>query len=315
MLLEIVLFTVGVGILYFGAEWLVKGSASMAMTLGMSPMAVGLTVVAFGTSMPELVVSLTAVIKNASDVALGNVIGSNIANIGLVMAVGALFYPLAILRGTINRELPYMVGVTLLLMALCVDGEISRVDGLILIAVLLVFTGYCLYGVGKDKEEAEAVAGEVEDIAVEGESLRRNFGVTVAGIIGVIIGAYVMIESATKMARDLGITEFVIGVTVVAVGTSLPELATTAIAAMRKHTDIAVGNIIGSNIFNIGLVLGATATARPLEVSWEVLTTDMVIMCAFSLALIPFSMKLMVGRVAGATLLTGYALFVYTAFL
>ncbi len=313
MVLDVLLFLTGLALLYYGAEWLVRGSANVAMALGVTPMVVGLTVVAFGTSAPEVVASLVAVINGSPDIALGNVIGSNIANVGLVLACGALLYPLKILRSTRAVELPFMVGFTILLLVFCIDGLISRVDGGILLACVIGFTGYCLLYAKKGEEDEKAMEDEVQGIAKDDGNLAKEILITVVGIAGVVLGAYLLVDSATSIARAFGVSELVIGVTIVAVGTSLPELATTAIASIRKQADIAVGNIIGSNIFNIGLVLGVTSLVEPLTVLREILTNELVIMATFSAALIPLTIKLSVGRVAGGALLIGYVVFLWRA--
>jgi len=310
MLLQILLFFAGLAVLYFGAEHLVKGSATTAVILGINPIVVGLTVVAFGTSMPELVVCLVAVFRDSDNIALGNVIGSNIANIGLVMALGAIVSPISIRRRTLTRDLPFMLLFTFVSLAMAYTGVLTRAHGAILLAGLAGFTGLCAYEALRKKKNGAALKEEVGELVERNRKLTRELAVTAAGMGGVVLGAHFLVESATAIARALGISELVIGMTVVAVGTSLPELATTAVAAFRRQSDIAVGNVIGSNIFNIGSVLALTALAKPIPVAREILTGEMVVMTAFSLALIPVAIRLEMGRVAGALFLTGYAAFI-----
>ncbi|VAX24654.1 Inner membrane protein YrbG, predicted calcium/sodium:proton antiporter [hydrothermal vent metagenome] len=310
MLLDIGLLAIGLTLLFFGAEYLVKGSANTAVILGVNPIVIGLTVVAFGTSMPELVVCLLAVFRESNDIAIGAVIGSNIANIGLVMAVGALYFPLAIQRRTLTRDLPFMLVTTALLFVVSYNEYLSRLDGAILFAAVSLFTGYCIYGAIKNKSDASAVEEEVKGLIDETRSLRYELAVMAAGTAGVIVGARFLVDSAASIARSFGISELVIGISIVAVGTSLPELATTAIAAMRRQSDIAVGNIIGSNIYNIGWVLGVTVFIKPIPVAWDTVTHEMLIMAGFSLALIPSAIMLRMGRIGGALMLVLYAAFI-----
>ncbi len=311
MLIDTVLFAVGLALLYYGAELLVRGSTNIAIILGVRPIVVGLTVVAFGTSMPELVASLIAVFRGSPDIALGNVIGSNIANIGLVMACGAIFFPLAILKSVRNREMPFLAIFTAALAYFCLDGSISKVDGAILfIGVILFTTYYTVIVLKKRNGEADVVEEEVSDLTANKHNLTFELAITAIGTGGVILGAYLMVESAATIARALGVSELVIGITIVAVGTSLPELATTVVAALRKHSDIAVGNIIGSNIYNIGLVLGTVAMVEPIAVPWKILTGEISVMALFTVALILLSLRLKVDRASGTALLIGYICFI-----
>lgn len=311
MALEIVILIAGLAILYYGAEFLVRGSANTAVILGANPIIVGLTVVAFGTSAPELVTCLIAVYRDSGDLAIGNIVGSNIANIGLVMAIGALIYPIIIQKRTFTRDIPIMLGFTAVFLLLGLTGQISRAGGGVLFAGVVLFTGYLAWSALKHKIDEEAVEEEMDDLIEEDKNLRYELLSTAGGIVGVVAGAYLLVESATSIARDLGVSDLVIGVTVVAVGTSLPELATTIVAAIRKHADLAVGNIIGSNIYNIGLIMGITGMAKPVSVSWETATEEMVVMALFSIALLPFAARLLMGRFAGLFFLVAYGTFIY----
>ena len=311
MIVETLLFFVGLTILYYGAEFLVKGSANTAVILGANPIVVGLTIVAFGTSAPELVACLIAVYSDATDLAVGNVIGSNVANIGLVMGIGAIIFPITIQKRTLARDLPIMLFFTLLFVGFSLTGEISRVHGAILFAGILVTTSYYVWGALRHKTDTSVVEGELEEIIEENRKLSYELWSTAGGLVGVVVGAYLLVESATAIARALGVSDLVIGVTIVAIGTSLPELATTAVAALRKHSDIVVGAILGSNIYNIGLIMGVTAMAKPVEVARETVTGEMAIMTLFSLALIPAAFRASMGRSAGIVLLVSYAIFIW----
>ena len=309
MLFDILTLAVGFLVLYYGAEYLVSGSINTSLTLGVNPVIIGLTVVAFGTSLPELVVCLVAVYRQADDIALGNVVGSNIANIGLVLAAGAALFTVTIQRRTFARDIPLMLIFSVVLLAVSHDGEISRIEGALLVAGLLAFTVYCVKTASSHMDEMDIEAIEAEK-KEHGDGLQKALLITALGIGGVLLGAHFLVESAISIARALHISELVIGMTIVAVGTSLPELATTVVAAYRKKSDIAVGNVIGSNIFNIGFVMGATSLARPIPVGSGTWANEMMVMLFFSVAVFPFAAMGRMGRIPGAAILVGYLVFV-----
>lgn len=311
--IEIGWFMIGLLGLYFGAEWMVKGSSSLARSLGIKPIVVGLTVVAFGTSSPELAVSLLAVLEKSDGIAIGNIIGSNIANIGLILGVSALVSPLRVESSILRRELPVMLGVSLLFVALLLDGVISFADGCILFGGLLGYLAYHLYSSIKysprPSAEGEAISGETS-------SRKWNALLVVVGLALLVGGASLMVESGIAIARTLGINEVVIGIALVAVGTSLPELATSIVSAMRAESDISVGNIIGSNIFNIMCVIGIVSMIEPLAVDRELLYFELPVMLIFSLALVPFMKTgFVLSRIEGGILLAGYCLFITWLFI
>ena len=310
MLFDILMLAAGFLVLYYGAEYLVSGSINTSLVLGVNPVIIGLTVVAFGTSLPELVVCLVAVYHQADDIALGNVVGSNIANIGLVLAAGAAMFTVSIQRRTFARDIPLMLTFSLALLAFSYDGEISRVNGALLVAGLFAFTVYCVKTADAhiDEVDIEAIEAEKKE---HGDGLGKALLITAGGIGGVLLGAHFLVESAISIARSLHISELVIGMTIVAVGTSLPELATTVVAAYRKKSDIAVGNVIGSNIFNIGFVMGATSLARPIPVGAGTWGAEMLVMLAFSVVVIPFSFMGRIGRIPGGFILAAYATFIF----
>jgi len=306
---EVLLFVGGVGVLYFGAEWLVRASARLAVSLGMSPIVLGLTVVSMGTSAPELVVSLVSAMGGNSDLAMGNVMGSNLANIGLVLGVSAIVRPLKVSGRVVTREVPVMLVITALLLPLIWDLKITRLEG---VAMLLVLVAYLWFVFWTTKDEDEEVLGEFAHFAEEAVGLTpwaaaRDLGLIFMGISGLVLGALAIRESAVVLAEAMGISELVIGLILVSVGTSLPELATSLVATMRDEADIAVGNIIGSNIFNIAAVLGITATVTPLSVSPEVLSIEFPAVMLMSVLLLPIvRANLTIQRAEGIVLLGTY---------
>jgi cation:H+ antiporter len=256
--------------LYFGAEWLVRGSSSLAKSLGVTPVVIGLTVVAFGTSAPELVVSLISSIQGKSMIAVGNVIGSNICNIALVLGLAALFQPITAHRSVVKRDIPIMLGISLFLFVLTLDSKLGRIEGAILFGGIILYTLFNYYGALKESKKGAGEEAVVADLGLEEveyvESRRRQVVLIVVGIIGVVFGAQIVVDSAVKIMKILGVDEKFIGLTIVAFGTSLPELATSVVAAIRKELDISIGNLVGSNVFNIMSVLGAAALVRPIPI-------------------------------------------------
>lgn len=316
MLLQILLFFVGLAGLYFGAEWLVKGASRFARSFNIKPVVIGLTIVAFGTSMPELVTSVVAAIKHSSDIAMGNVIGSNIANIGLILGLSAIVQPLRIDMNLIYREMPIMVGISMLLYFMGWDGTLSRLEGGILLGGIFSYTYYVYRVALKEPDAIELEYKEFEEfLETKNNTVPKDLFLIGLGLIGLVGGAYLMVHSAMYIARSIGISELVIGLTVIAVGTSLPELATSMIAAIRKESDISVGNVLGSNIFNILAVLGVAAIIQPLQVNNASLRVDMPVMLLFSIFLIPIiTWKFVLTRAQGALLLTVYGIYVLWLF-
>jgi len=258
MFLPIVLIVIGLVILIGGAEFLVRGASSIAKRAGISELTIGLTVVAFGTSMPELVVNMIAAFKGTADIAVGNIVGSNIANILLILGISAIIYPLAVKSNTVWKEIPFAVLAMVLVFVMgndaFLDGvsfnAITRTDGLVLLAMFAIFM-YYIFGSAKTE-------GEGEDVKIYTWSISLIF--TAIGLVALFYGGKLLVDNAVIVARVAGLSEALIGLTVVAVGTSLPELATSAVAAYRHKNDIAVGNIVGSNIFNVFWILGLTGT-------------------------------------------------------
>ena len=260
----------GFVILYYGAEWLVKGSSSLARSLGVTPIVIGLTVVAFGTSAPELVVSLVSSIKAKSMIAVGNVVGSNICNIALVLGLAALFQPIASDPSVVKRDIPIMLAISVYLLVLSMDSKLGRIEGATLFTGIILYTFFNYYiAMRRSKHSSGA---EVVDITAEVEEIEyitsrsKQILLILVGIIGVVGGAQIVVESAVKIMHILGVSEKFIGLTIVAFGTSLPELATSVVAALRKEMDISIGNLVGSNVFNIMSVLGAASLLRPIPI-------------------------------------------------
>lgn len=317
MLLNLLFVAIGVGLVSYGASYLVEGASSFAKKLGITDMVIGLTVVAFGTSTPELVVSLISSIKGNGDVAIGNVIGSNIFNILLILGISALIYPISIQRNTVWKEIPLslLAAIIALVMAndIFLDGNsinsIARIDGIILLAFFVIYI-YYTFGIAK-----------VEGGQEEPGSGSKNYSIPVAllfilgGIAALTFGGRLIVNNAVDLAKVMGVSDSIIGLTLVAAGTSIPELATSIAAAIKKNSDIAIGNVVGSNIFNIFFILGISSTVTPLR-STGITNIDYLVCIAASVVLFItcflFKPKTLF-RVEGAILILGYVL--YTGYL
>lgn len=311
MLLAYLAIGGGLVLLPLGAEGLVRGGASLALRLGITPLAVGLTVVAFGTGSPELFLSVQAAAAGDSGIALGNVVGSNITNIALVLGIAALVRPMHVRSELVKRELPLMIGVTLALCAMLLDGRLSRPEGAVL-AVSAVAYGAFTYVVAKRGESRRIDAEFDEALAEPPHAARRDVGLVAGGIVALLAGAHLLLSGAVTVASGLGISQVAIGLTVVAVGTSLPELATSAAAARRKEADVAFGNVVGSNVFNILAVLGATALIHPFTVE-GLRALDVGVMIATAVLLWPLLWRgSILSRWEGLALVAGYAVYMTT---
>lgn len=307
------LVVVGFSALYFGAIWLVGGSASIARKLRISELVIGLTIVSFGTSTPELVVSVAAALQDQPDIALGNIVGSNIANIGLVMGASAIMLPLLVQKKTVRKQVPIMIGIVFLLIPLSLDGEISRVEGIILVSALFAFI-YFSYREARKEESSKnhAAGGSGGGGSADRDHAKRNPYLKSALLIGVgmlllFVGSSLTVENAVVIAKSLGISERIIGITIIAIGTSLPELITSVVAARKAHGDISVGNIIGSNIYNVLAIAGIASALTGLTVN-AAMFTDYWIMMAFCLVALPIMRsRFRVSRTEGSALLGAYA--------
>jgi cation:H+ antiporter len=299
----------GVVALYFGAEWLVRGAARLAASLGVTPIAVGLTVVSFGTSAPELVVATVATLKGNGDLAVGNVLGSNLANLGLILGITAVIVPLKVSGTVLRREVPVMLLITAMMYPVMGDLVVSRSDGVILLVTLVA---YLVFVLRSASEETDEVVGEYERFAralanLTGKSALKDMALIAAGSVGLVVGGEAIVDSATFLAQELGVSDLVIGLTLVAVGTSLPELATSVVAALRKEADIAVGNVIGSNIFNLTAVLGTASVIRPFGVAETVLAIELPAVILLSVLVLPLARpRFQIRRWEGVILLMCY---------
>lgn len=286
MPLAVLMLLAGLVLLYVGGESLVKGACTLAGRLGVSSLAIGLTVVAFGTSMPELVVSVDAAVSGANDISLGNVVGSNIANITLILGVAALIAPTFAEAKIVRIDAPVMIVVSLALLLALSDGQLSRMEGFFFFTGIIVFTGFTFWHTRRFSEIGNSDPGLLS--TAPGSSGMRIGTQVALGLGGLILGGHFVVEGAVAIASSLGLSQAVIGLTIVAVGTSLPELSTSVIAAMRREGDIAIGNIVGSNIFNILGILGVTAIINPLElggIGWDDLWLMVATACALTLML------------------------------
>lgn len=295
------LFALGLVALLVGGEFLVRGASGLARRMNLSPMVIGLTVVGFGTSAPELLVSVQAALAGQPGLAIGNVLGSNIANILLILGTSAAIAALVIPLRSVWRDLGIMLLATAMVWFMLLDGTISRFDGIVLIFGLIGFLASAFL-LGEP---------EVPDEDAVPSSLPLAIVMTLGGLVALVIGARLLVDSASEIARTFGVSEAVIGLTVVAVGTSLPELATSVIAALRRQTDIAVGNVIGSNIFNVLAILGITALISPIPADPRFASVDMVWVAGASVLLVAMAFGLRgVPRWAGFALLATYAVYV-----
>jgi cation:H+ antiporter len=299
----------GIVVLYFGAVWLVQGASRLASSLGVSPIVVGLTIVSLGTSAPELVVCLVAALQGNPGLAIGNVMGSNLANIGLILGLTSLVHPLEVKHRVVWREMPVMLLITFAIYPIAFDRVLSRMDGFMLLLVLLAYLVWVFRS--GHPEEIKRSQGSRNSIATpEGATSLLNLkdiGRVALGSAFLVLGGYCIVQGAVEVASALGISEVIIGLTVVAIGTSLPELATSLVAAMRQEVDIAVGNIIGSNIFNLTAIFGTTAVVRPIMIPETVLSRELAGVVFMSLLLWPILRSgWRIKRWEGALLLTAY---------
>ena len=299
----------GIILLFVGAEGLVRGSSSLALNLGISPLVIGLTIVGFATSSPELVVSIRAAIIGNSEIVLGNVIGSNIANIALILGCAALIKPLKVNVDVIRKEVPILIGVSILLVIILIDGEVGFVDGIIFIAGILI---YIIVSIVFAKKEKNVNA----EIIYENE-FQSNFKtpllilLIIAGAVILVFGANIFLKSAIALSKLFGMSDALIGLTVVAIGTSLPELITSVVAAFKNKADIAIGNAVGSSIFNILFILGVTAVIMPIS-SRGIDYIDLGVLMLTAVILLPMSFRgYRINRVEGLILLLGYILYIY----
>ncbi|MBW8371027.1 MAG: calcium/sodium antiporter [Thiobacillus sp.] len=310
MLMQAAMFVLGLAALVAGAEALVRGASRLAVAWGISPLVVGLTVVAFGTSAPEMAVSVDAALSGTTGLAIGNVVGSNIANVLLILGVSALVAPLLVAEQIIRQEIPVMIGASLLVVVMALDGNIGRIEAVLLFALVIAYTVFLVVQSRRAKQATtDEFAGEIPTSQWD-----RHWGVQAALVLGglalLVLGAEWLVSAAVAFAKVMGVSDLVIGLTVVAVGTSMPEIATSLIAALRGQRDIAVGNVVGSNIFNLLAVLGAAGVVSTggLGVPDAARNFDLWVMLAVAFACLPILLTgREIARWEGAVFLGYYA--------
>ncbi|MGB0887572.1 MAG: calcium/sodium antiporter [Vicingaceae bacterium] len=309
--MEYVLLIGGLAVLIIAGELLVRGAVGIALKFNIPTIVIGMTIVSFGTSAPELLVSLKAALNNHAELAIGNVIGSNIANIALVLGVTTMILPITVKRSTVKVDWPIMMGASMLFFIFILNNVIEWYEGLIFTAGLIAFNFYMFWN-AKRKGEKEELDVDTEDL--KKSSLLLNSVLIILGCIGLAFGANWLLDGAVTIASNFGVSEHVIGVTIVAFGTSVPELITSVVAAFKKHTDISVGNLIGSNIFNILGVLGITALVKEIPVTDQVINIDSLWMLAIAFLIFPLMIiGFKVNRLRGLLLFAFYGVYIYFA--
>lgn len=303
--MDYILLLIGFILLIKGADFFVDGASSIAKTLKVPSLIIGLTIVAFGTSAPELAVSITSALKGQNGIAVGNVVGSNIFNVLMVVGIAAIIYPLTVKKSVLFKEFPFTVLSCVVLFILSIDqfmdggttNILSRTDGAILLIFFSIFMYYLI--------ESALKARENEEEQVDAMPLWKSIVFSIGGIIGIVIGGDIVVDSATNIALNWGMSETLVGLTIVAIGTSLPELVTSVVAAKKGESDIALGNVIGSSIFNVFLILGVSSMLNPIELSGPIFV-DIFIMLVITLLTFVFSMNKRINRVEGGVLVAGY---------
>lgn len=313
-LIAVIKLLAGFAMLFLGGDWLVDGGVALARRFRISPLVIGMTIVAFGTSAPELIVSMTSAIKGSAGIAMGNVLGSNIANIGLILGLTALLCPIPTENRKVTANGLVMIAASLLLLVFSLRDGISRIEGAVLFAGIILFTVLSIRK-GRASTSPEEYESDVHE---------KKMSIAVALLLIILscamlaFGADFMVDGATVLAKAIGVSDKVIGLTVVALGTSLPELAASVAAALKKEMDISIGNIIGSNIFNVFCVLGVSGTIRPIPFEYAPYRTDFIIMLAFSAVLLllvqPWKAQGKLGRASGLLLFAAYAVYAWSLF-
>ncbi|WP_026135790.1 calcium/sodium antiporter [Nafulsella turpanensis] len=311
MIYTILVLLAGLVLLILGGDFLVRGASGIALRAKITPLVVGLTVVAFGTSAPELLVSLKAALAGTPDIAIGNVVGSNICNLALVLGLTAVIRPIGVNKDSLKFDWPMTMGASLLLYFLVLDGWVNTLDGTLFVAILILFTFFIIRKSRKETKATEAL--EDLDIPAPSGNPVKDYLFVLLGGVGLYFGAEWFVGSSVTLAAFLGVSERVISITVVALGTSLPELFTSVIASIKKETDMAVGNLVGSNIFNILSILGITSIVTQIEVNELMRDVDMVWMLAITALILPMMLtRRTVSRLEGGVLLTVYVVYTYS---
>ncbi len=305
-MLELLQVIGGLVVLVIGGEFLVRGAVALANKMGVPTLIVGLTIVSFGTSAPEMVISIQAVLDGLPDISIGNIIGSNVANILLVLGITALIFPIAVDAKVLKRDAPLMIFATVLFAAFMFTGEISRLHAAVFLGMMVIYTIYLFRSV-KSGGDADLLEELEEETDVNMPTWKALIGM-VLGLVMLAVGSDVMVAGASDMARAFGVTEAMIGLTIVALGTSAPELVTCVVAAYRKHSDIAIGNIVGSNLFNIAVIGGTAAMVKPIGVNPMFLDYDVWLLLLVTVALVcSMLMGKKITRAEGVILTIGYA--------
>lgn len=308
-MLAYIQLTVGLILLIIGGEVLVKGAVECALRFRISKLVVGMTVVSFGTSAPELVVSIQAAYQGFPDIAMGNIIGSNIANLALVLGLTAVIFPIAVSKNSLRFDWPVMMLVTLVFYLLILDGDLGILEGSALLLILIIFNTFLIW---KSRQESSIPDGIDQDIETSTVPLWRSLLFVGLGAGALAFGSDWLVEGAVDVAHRFGVSDLVISVTIVAFGTSAPELITSIMAAFRKHADISIGNLIGSNIYNIALVLGVTGILKPIQVSETILSFDIYWVLGIALIIFPFMLhKRKISRWEGAFLFLAYLVYIF----
>ena len=307
VILSAALLVIGLVMLCFGGNWLVSGGVGIAKKLRISNLVIGLTIVAYGTSTPELAASIAAAGDHGA-IILGNIVGSNIANVGMVIGISAILIPVAIQKSVFRKEIPIMLGVSLLLVLLSIDGELSQYDGALLLVGLGVFAFFTFRDALKQR-----IATRDNSENTQNNIYVKSFGLIGLGIVVLYIGAILTVDNAVIIATEFGLSEKIIGLTVIAIGTSLPELITSIIAIRKGHSDVGIGNIIGSNIYNILMIMGVGAALGGVLTTSDIYV-DYAIMIIFSLSLLIGLKTKIINRTLGVILAAGYVLYLVTAF-
>ncbi|MBL8950093.1 MAG: calcium/sodium antiporter [Myxococcaceae bacterium] len=311
MALDLARLAAGIALLYFGAEWLVRGASGIAKALGVRPLVIGLTVVAYGTSMPELVVSTLAALDGKSDITLGNVVGSNVANLGFILGLTAIIKPPEVDGALIRRELPVMVGAAMLVPLLLWDGVVTRIEGALLLLGAFGFT-VLLVRTAKQLPETSRLGDQAEAEPEGPEPRSKLWVLAIAGLAALVAGGKVFVDGAVSIALSLGMSERLVGLTIVAVGTSLPELAASVVAALRGQSSLAIGNVVGSNIFNVLLILGGASVVSPVSGQLDTLKVDLGVLVLLSVAATAMmTRRRLITRLEGGLLVVAYGTFLF----
>lgn len=313
MLFSILLLVIGLVVLVFGGELLVRGASSIALRVQISPLVIGLTIVAFGTSAPELFISVQSALQGSPDLAMGNVVGSNICNLALVLGVTAVIFPVPVQKDSIQIDWPVAMGSSILLYLLVQDLLLSYLEGGLFVIILTAYSAFVIIKSRRQNKAGQEFLEEADLPAQPSRNVWLDVLFIVLGTMALAFGSDWFVDGAKELALAFGVSERVIGITVLALGTSLPELVTATVAAFRKATDIAVGNLMGSNIFNILSILGITSVIQPIAISPVIVNNDMLWMLGITLAILPMMIfKRKITRIEGALILLVYFYYIYT---